>query len=414
MKKTLAILMTLAMVLSLFAGLTLNSSAHNLKYVEKEYKYAEALTNFGVGIEDGAIKGETIFEGRWALEYLDLTGDKGVFKPMGCWQSAPIDGAAHKWSNIYTTTTTAVLDTNDPYNYCCFGNNGVRFHPGLGASPCLAFIVPVSGEIDLDAAIAGYGSANTPKDKPVSYGCIIEVWVNNAKVWPAADAPEQRAWYSRDGGTCTIDIDGLMVKKGDRVRITATCAKDEKGVPDKSGKGMDFTMMPVVTYVRTDSGFPTVSPHTNPPTSLECVDLTSDGFALKWSAVKDAVSYNVYVYTENAGSAVKLNSTPVTDLSFVATGLKPNATYFCYVTSVVASGGESLPSDALSLKTLAEEESSDTSTNETTTSSDLLVPTTSDAPETPAENSFPLWLVAVGAIAVLALIAVVLLCRKKK
>ena len=85
MKKTLAILMTLAMVLSLFAGLTLNSSAHNLKDVEKEYKYAEALTTYGVGIEDGAIKGETIFEGLWAYEYLYLTGEKGVFKPMGCW-----------------------------------------------------------------------------------------------------------------------------------------------------------------------------------------------------------------------------------------------------------------------------------------------------------------------------------------
>ncbi|MBQ1218143.1 MAG: fibronectin type III domain-containing protein, partial [Clostridia bacterium] len=355
-----------------------------------------------------------IFEGLWAYEYLDLTGDTTVFKPMGGYQQSPAEGAVHKWSNIYIPKPDAVLNASDPYNYCCFGNNGVRFHPGLGASPCLAFIVPVSGEIDLDAAIAGYGSANTPKDKPVSYGCIIEVWVNNAKVWPAADAPEQRAWYSRDGGTCTIDIDGLIVKEGDRVRITATCAKDEKGVPDKSGKGMDFTMMPVVTYVRTGSGFITVSPHTNPPTSLECADLTSDGFALKWSAVKDAVSYNVYVYTENAGSAVKLNSTPVTDLSFVATGLKPNTTYFCYVTSVVASGGESLPSDALSLKTLAEEESSDTSTNETTTSSDLLVPTTSDVPEPPAENAFPLWLVAVGAIAVLAVIVVVLLCRKKK
>lgn len=415
MKKTLAFCLTLAMILSLSCGFLLRASADSrvVSYLKQECKYAEALSKYGVGLKSGAIEGDVIFEELWAYEYLDLTGDTTVFKPMGGYQQSPAEGAVHKWSNIYIPTPDAVLNDSDPYNYCCFGNSGYRFHPGLGASPCLAFIVPVSGEIDLDAAIAGYGSANTRKDKPVSYGCIIEVWVNNAKVWPAADAPEQRAWYSGDEGTCTIDIDGLMVKKGDRVRITATCAKDEKGVPDKSGKGMDFTMMPVVTYVRTDSGFPTVHPQWNPPTSLECVDLTYDGFALKWSAAKDAVSYNVYAYTDDPSSAVKLNSVPVTDLSFVATGLKPNTTYFCYVTSVVASGAESLPSDALSLKTLAEE-SFDTSTNETTTSSDLLAPTTSDAPEPPAENAFPLWIVAVGAVVLLAVIVVVLLCRKKK
>lgn len=416
MKKTLAFCLTLAMIFSLSCGFLLRASADSRVgiYPEKEYKYAEALSKYGFGLESGAIEGDVIFEELWAYEYLDLTGDTTVFKPMGGYQQRPAEDAVHTWSHIYIPTPGAVLNASDPYNYCCFGNVGYRFHPGLGASPCLAFVVPFSGEIDLDAAIAGYGSANTRKDKPVSYGCIIEVWVNDAKVWPAKGAPEQRAWYYGDEGTCTIDIDGLMVKKGDRVRITATCAKDENGVPDKSKKGMDFTMMPVVTYVRTDGGFPTVHPQWNPPTSLECVDLTSDGFALKWSAAKDAVSYNVYAYTDDPISAVKLNSTPVTDLSFVATGLKPNATYFCYVTTVVASGGESLPSDALSLKTLAEEESSDTSTNETTASSDLLVPTTSDAPETPAENSFPLWLVAVGAVVLLAVIVVVLLCRKKK
>ncbi len=421
MKKTLAILMTLAMVLSLFAGLTLNSSAHNLKYVEKEYKYAEALTNYGVGIEDGAIKGETIFEDRWAYEYLDLTGDKGVFKPMGCWQSSPIDGANHKWANIYTTTTTAVLDGTDPYNYCCFGNTGVRIHPGLKTSPVLAFIVPVSGEINLDAAIGGYGSGNTREKKPVSYGCIIEVWVNDAKVWPAADAPEQRAWYTGDEGTCTIDIDNLKVKEGDYVRISATVAKNEEGNPDKGGKGMDFTTMPVVTYVKTDDGTPIGDPNGTPPASVKTSDRTSDGFTVSWEKADTAVSYNIYTYTDDASKAVKMNSAPVTELTFNVTGLESSTTYYVYVTTVTAAGGESLPSDAMTVKTRAGETtstdtSSDVASSETDTSapSDTsAAPSNTDTTEEP-KAGFPIWIVIVAAVAVVAVIVVVIVLGKKK
>lgn len=422
MKKTLAILMTLAMVLSLFAGLTLNSSAHNLKYVEKEYKYSEALANYGVGLEDGAaIKGETIFEGLWAYEYLDLTGEKGVFKPMGAFHATAVAGAAHTWLNIYTTTTTAVMDPNDPYNYCCFGNSGLRIHPGLKTSPTLAFIVPVSGEINLDAAIGGYGANNTREKKPDSYGSIIEVWVNDTKVWPAADASEQRAWFTGDEGTCTIDIDNLKVKEGDYVRISATVPLTEEGNPDKGAKGMDFTTPPVVTYVKTDDGTPIGDPNGTPPANVKTSDRTSDGFTVSWDKADTAASYNIYTYTDDASKAVKMNSAPVTELTFNVTGLESSTTYYVYVTTVTAAGGESLPSDAMTVKTRAGEvASTDTSSDVASSETDTTVPSdtsaapsTSDTTEEP-KAGFPIWIVIVAAVAVVAVIVVVIVLGKKK
>ncbi|MBQ1217884.1 MAG: hypothetical protein IIX85_07985, partial [Clostridia bacterium] len=77
MKKTLAFCLTLAMILSLSCGFLLRASADSRvgSYPKKEYKYAEAISKYGVGLESGAIEGEVIFEGLWAYEYLDLTGD---------------------------------------------------------------------------------------------------------------------------------------------------------------------------------------------------------------------------------------------------------------------------------------------------------------------------------------------------
>ena len=422
MKKIFSWILILALALSLCTLLALPSSAHDLPYVPEQYEYAKALFKYGMGVEHAVpFEKEPIFEDRWVYEYLDLTGEKPVFKPMGVFLEGPPPYFSHRIEDVYAVAPNSLEDGLDPYNYCIVGEQGARIHPGYGASPSVGFIVPVSGEINLDAALAGYGNYNTPKDKPISYGSVIEVWLNDTKIWPAEGAPEQRAWYIGDGGTCTIDIDGLKVKEGDRVRITATCAKREDGTPDKGSKGMDFVVMPVVTYVKTDDGTPVGNPNGNPPAVLEYVERTSDGGVLTWSAAENAVSYNVYAYTDDPASAVKLNSAPVTDLSFVATGLKSSTTYFLYVTTVVASGGESLPSEILPLKTRAGEASSDTSSEEpsttddsTTTSSDLLAPTTSDVPEPPAENSFPLWIVAVGAVVLLAVIVVVLLCRKKK
>lgn len=416
MKKTLAFCLTLAMILSLFSGLVFSSAATQ-DDVKLKFEYAKALANYGVGLEDGgALTGDVIFDGVWAYEYMDLTGEKPVFKPMGCYRETAVMTAVHRWVGIYTATVDAVMKKDDPYNYCCFGYKGTRIHPGLGASPCLAFIFPYSGTINLNAAISAYSSPNNPERMPVSYGSIIEVWYNEVKIWPEQGSPEQRAWYHGAGGTCYIDITELNVRKGDRIRITATCAKDENGVPVKTGKGTDFTTMPVVTYTYVDDGNP-IGHKDYTPVNINASDVSEEGFSVSWNQEYIAASYRVYVYSYSSEQPIKV--LPVEEPTVHVSDLPDETAYKVCVSSVFSDGTESSQSLPINVR-MGSEETSDTSSEETsttddvTTSSDILVPTTSDVPELPAENSFPLWLVAVGAIAVLAVIVVVLLCRKKK
>ena len=55
MKKTLALIMTLAMVLSCVVGLAVNTSAAELEWVEESYSYKSALEEVGTH-GDGAIE----------------------------------------------------------------------------------------------------------------------------------------------------------------------------------------------------------------------------------------------------------------------------------------------------------------------------------------------------------------------
>lgn len=66
------------------------------------------------------------------------------------------------------------------------------------------------------------------------------------------------------------------------------------------------------------------------PTSLSCSSQNSTSAALVWTGVTGATGYNVYA------NAVKLNSTPIINTSFTATGLTPNTSYRFTVTAIYA------------------------------------------------------------------------------
>ena len=179
--------------------------------------------------------------------------------------------------------------------------------------------------------------------------------------------------------------------------------------------------MPVVTYVSTADGTPIGDPNGTPPASVKTSDRTSDGFTVSWEKADTATAYNIYTYTDDASKAVKMNSAPVTELTFKVTGLESSTTYYVYVTTVTSAGGESLPSEAMTVKTRAgEATSTDTSSNvassetDTTTPSDTsAAPSNTDTTEAP-KAGFPIWIVIVAAVAVVAVIVVVIVLGKKK
>jgi poly(3-hydroxybutyrate) depolymerase len=91
-----------------------------------------------------------------------------------------------------------------------------------------------------------------------------------------------------------------------------------------------------------------------PPADLAVGDVTHRQALLRWRAVKDAASYNLYRAKKAGGPyAQKANSAPIANTTFVDSVLTPKTGYFYVVKAVDQTGSESAASSEASIVTAA-------------------------------------------------------------
>jgi len=415
MKQFSVILMTVILLLTLTFGLCFSSSAHSLSYVEPSYSWADAEDDFGTHPVDdeGRLKeGAAVFNGVWTVEWMDT--ETGEFHPMEAYFSKSQQGWLHSgWANLYTATVDSVW-TRGPQTYCTVSAK-TKIHPGNGAGATITYIVPVSGVISYEAAVAAYDAGN--KSSSANGGNALWLYVNDTRVWPSGD---EEAYFYNDTGTKELSFASFRVKEGDRVRMVVAV----KPGTNNGGKGCNIKTLPVVTYHSTDDGTPVGNPKGVTPSGILTQDLTLDGCKVLWDETPGAVGYNVYV------DGKKMNDSPVKENSYVVTGLEPAGFYEVSVTSVTASGSESDPSEPQTFRTKnppASRTDSDTRTETPVTDTDEAIDSGSVTPVSsgtdssgsvtvPEGNNALLWtVISVAAVLILGLsVALVLVVRRKK
>ena len=422
MKKTLSLIMTLAMILSCVVGFAMNSSAAELEWVEETYTYQDALEEVGThgngSIEIEAITGafnssDGFFfcDGLWTYEYWDPADE--TFKPMTAYYKDNQEGWVHgSWDNIYTTFAESAW-AESGYSYCSIMNNGKYLHPGKTAGAVLTYVVPVEGTISYDASIYSYGTGNTQENKPETWGNYVTLWVNDTKVYPAAsDDPEiSRIAYDNTSAAEPLKVShpSFKVKEGDKIRLCVIANGGENG-----SKGTCLVQMPTITYH--DAAVPVGNPKGLPPTNImteRSDDDTSTDTIVTWDAAKNAAGYNIYV------GGKKVNDAPVTETTYTITGLEGGTLYELTVSSVSASGAESEQSEPQTFKTKTPKggATSDKTSDKVTSDAGTNVPSTNAPAKDPAPKAgFPIWILFVVAAVVVVAVGVVLVVvlSKKK
>lgn len=411
MKKSLAILMSLALMLSCIVGASFTSSAAP-EYVEKTYTYSDAVSDFGSHAEGvevdskyyAVIAEEFLFGKYWTYEYRDPIDDS--FKPMTAYYpDNHLDKAwAHYgWSRFYTSYAESAWYSTD-YTYCSITANGKAIHPGPGADPAVTFIVPATGVITYEASIYCYGGGNTPANRGEdNYGNYISLWVNDTKVWP--EDPEYSlidAESTSPANPFEILVTSISVNEGDRVRLMIE-ARNNNNID----KGCDLAQYPIVTYEKAE--VPIGNPKGEAPTDIVPGKYTSEGFTVSWSPTDNAAGYNLYI------NGNKHNTELITETNYVVTGLESNTIYNVSMTTVTNAGSESDPSDILPVRTKKGVSTEDTATSTTSPTDTTNEPvSTTTTVNKPSEKSFPWWIIIVAVVVVIAVAAVLVLVLGKK
>ncbi len=430
MKKTLALLMSLALMITVVASFAVSSNAAPVEYVEDVYSYATFLeTEYGKHAssmeadDDGArisTAGFT-FDELWTYEYYDQA--ESAFKPMTAYfEEVPEDGwCLSTWDNLYTTSKEAAL-AQSPYTYCMVFDGGRRLHPSPVSGPAITFIVPADGTVSYDLAIYMYNAGSSAAD----WGNKIFVYQNDTKIWPQGEDVSIYADTDGAGNPYEVSVPSFNVKAGDKIRFMLHTTNGNNG-----GMGAYLSSLPEVTYH--EASVPIGNPKGTPPKNVIVDRLgkdTTDIF-VTWDAVKNATGYNVYLKSDADSAPVKVNSEPITSTEYTATGLKGKTLYDLTVTAVMSSGVESEASPAQTFVTPEVNSGSDkntdvTNTVDTNNTVDVSEPGSkpvtsgSDKPTTdkPAEKEgFPLWIIiaiiAVVVVVAAAVVAVVVLTKKK-
>ncbi len=436
MKKTLALLMTLAMMLSCIAGLAVNSSAAQLEYVEETYSYESVLEEVGSHDEGrekdadlGCYKSEEGFflgNGMWTYEYWDVASSS--FKPMSAYFSDAAEGGAMGvYTKYYIAVAEGAWDNASPYRYCAILKSGTALHPGDGADSALTYVVPATGTISYDVSVSCNNESNT--SDPTNglgdnWGSVVTVYLNDKQIWPAEGDTSNRIGYETNpaDNPLAVSVPSFKVNEGDKVRLVVSAYNRVK-----SCKMVDLTSLPVITYH--DAGELSVGdPKGVAPTGVmhERVSKETTDTIISWGETIKAVGYNVYYkVVGSADEAVKANAEPITDLTYTLTGLESDTMYELTVTSVTATGSESDPSDPYTFKTPKVEAASG-SDKTSDGSSDASTPVASDENDGSVSNSnnsnanpqpsdgFPWWIIIVAAVVVIAIVVVLVLVLGKK
>ena len=428
MKKTFALLMALAMMVTCFVGFAVNSSAA-LEYVEETYSYNAALDEYGTHGEEGEVEiddlGSYTYEeflfcdGLWTYEYWDP--DNETFEPMTAYFAENQSGWVHGvWANIYTVSADSAWSSS-PFSYCSIMQNGKYLHPGSGAGAVLTFIVPASGTITYDASIYAYSGGNTEEAQPETWGDYVGLFVNDEQVWPAnGDSDENKIGYhnSSSSDPLVINYPSFKVQAGDRIRLRVTAAGGNNG-----SKGTSLVQMPTITYHEAGS-LPVGNPNGTAPTGIlaECPKNTLN-CDVSWAEAKNAVGYNIYLTKDGETESVKVNGdTPITGTSYTIENLDPNTLYQLTMTTVVKSGNESAPSDPVAFKSRKAPDAGKEDKPAASDKEEDKTPASTDAAPAPSdkggnEGGSNLGLIigiAVGAVVLVAVVVVVIVIVAKK
>ncbi len=419
MKKTLTLLMALVMMLSCFAGLSLNSSAAELEYVEQVYDYKTAMLDDYGKTDDLEIDDETgtynsgegfMFGGDlWTYEYYNLETEE--FQNMVAYVKTSIAGYVPSFSSTYVPFGEVGFQGETGLKYLSIATKGTYLHPGTTSGPVVTFIVPASGKVSYDTSLF-CGNAG---------GIHATIWLNDTMIFPA-DKDLDKALTTGDTHTkedpFRIALTNVKVEEGDLLRLCIT-------TPDgkRDGRGTTLVDQPKVTY--TECVLPIGNPNGTPPSNVMAVPArkNSTDTDVSWDAALNAVSYNIYVKDSNGDEeAVKVNDAPITDTKYKITGLEFGTLYELTVTSITAEGKESAHSDPVGFMTAKGDGKTSDKTSDKdsdTTNTDAGV---SQGGNNPVDNNkgddagFP-WIIVVIAAAVVVVVAIVLvlvLGKKKK
>ncbi|MBO5213424.1 MAG: fibronectin type III domain-containing protein [Clostridia bacterium] len=411
MKKTLALLMALSMMLSCMIGLSVNSAAET-EYVEETYDYKMAmLDDFGVvddigqNMETGAYESVDgfYFGDVWTYEYYNCETEE--FLPMTGFIKAAQDGFTPKYANMYIPYGE-VGYSETGLTYIGIWSKGQYLHPGNGGGPVVTFIAPASGTISYDVAVR-----STHTD-----GNYATVWLNDEMIWPKngdMDSAIFNATNSAAPDIFQISCPSFKVEEGDLVRLCITV------VGNRNGKGTSLVETPVVTYH--EASIPIGNPDGTPPKNVAAsrVNKNTTDTEVTWEEARGAVGYNVYVKASGTEDApVKVNDQPITELKYTITSdLDFDTLYEATVTSITAEGKESVASDPAGFKTpKGDGKTSDKTSDEGTDTSDTNVPATGNNNKVPTEpsNGFPWLIVVIAAVVVVAVVVVLVLVLGKK
>ncbi len=415
MKKTLALLMALAMMLACVAGLAMNTSATEQEWVYETYSYQDALEEVGthgdgeIEIDEAtgsydSVDGFYFCDGLWTYEFWDPETE--TFEPMTSYYKDKQVGWAHgTWANIYTAFADSAWKKTG-YTYCSIMSNGKHMHPGNTAGPAITFIAPASGVISYEASIYPYSKSHNSDN--IALGNYATLWVNDTQVYPAPDEDPEIGHIFSDlhssSSPLEVTCSSFKVNEGDRVRLRIIAAGGDNG-----GRRVILSKLPTVTYH--EASVPIGDPNGTPPANIitERVGKDTTDMKVSWEAAKNAASYNVYVNGE------KVNEAPITECTYTVTGLDADTLYDMTVTTVLASGVESAHSDPQSFKTAKGNKADAPATDTSSDDSEIVVSTDTGVVEQPKdEGSFPWWIVAVAGVAVVAIVVVLVLVLGKK
>ncbi len=420
MKKTLSLLMSLALMLGCITGLAFNSSAEEeLTYVEPSYSFATAMMNSYGNIEGLEQDPELYshdsdegfyFDNVWTFEYWDDESES--FEPMTAYFKSGRIGSITNYSAFYTPFAEADY-VDSGYTYCTIRNKGTTLHPGKASGPVITFIAPADGTISYEVGVYGGGDAGK-----VDSGNYATLWINDDMVYPVNNNWDDVRFDNGNSSASDpfrIKKEAFKVEAGDFVRLRISTVANSR-----NGKATTLAVQPIVTYH--ESSLPIGNPNGTPPADVAPTRVGKDttDTAVTWSSALNAVSYNVYVKKDSDDAAVKMNESPITGTSYTITGLDFDTLYELTVTSMTADGKESAPCDPVGFKTPKGSEKTSDKTSDTSTG-DTNAPATTNTNNVPGNGKkpsaeFPWWIVIVAAavVVVVAVVLVLVLGKKKK
>lgn len=413
MKKFLAILMTVAMMVSCMVGFALTSSAAP-EWVYESYKFEDVMDDFGTQAvaEDGSLEEELLLGEYWTYEYYDVAEEE--FSGMSAYFAESLEAEGWlmgAWSDLYMPGVESAWTGNgDPTWYCAIAEGGKRFHPGTGANPVVTFTAPATGVISYSASVYPYNNYGTAEGAPETETLYAAVYVNDELVWPEdVDDGRFTGLTASSDSPFMIDVTAFNVTEGDQVRLMLGLAP---GNVNFGGAGMYLVDYPVVTYNEAEVSIG--DPNGTPPEGISTSDRTAEGCTVSWSEARNAKGYNIYIDGE------KVNSELVTELTYTITGLDPSSTYEVTITTVTNDGKESPASESVPFRTAKGEKKTDTSSSDTATG-DTSAPAGTDAPAATTDGKggsdiSVLWIVIAiaAAVVVIAVVVVLVLVLGKK